>query len=120
MGVFLPDFCLFVRMLAVIPGRVEDASPESITTIVSMDSGLDALRCPGMTGRLYCAGGLGQGRCGPRRPSNALAIASTPISSKRRPTICTPIGKPCASKPPLIEIAGFSAMFHRSEERRVG
>jgi hypothetical protein len=25
--------------LAVIPGRVEDASPESITTVVSMDSG---------------------------------------------------------------------------------
>jgi hypothetical protein len=29
--------------MAVIPGRVEDANPESITTIGSMDSGL-ALR----------------------------------------------------------------------------
>src|ERR1700694_3502378 len=28
-----------VESLAVIPGRVEDASPESITTVVSMDSG---------------------------------------------------------------------------------
>jgi hypothetical protein len=32
-----------VRLLntrSVIPGRLEEASPESITTIVSMDSGL--------------------------------------------------------------------------------
>ena len=57
-------------------------------------------------------GGAGHGFCGPRIPSNAFAMPSTPRSSKRRPTIWTPIGKPLASKPPLIEIAGFSAMFH--------
>jgi hypothetical protein len=36
--------------LPVIPGRIEDASPQSITTIVSMDS--DAPHRPGMTTRL--------------------------------------------------------------------
>jgi len=36
---------------SVIPGRAERASPESITTIVSMDSGLVASRRPGMTWR---------------------------------------------------------------------
>ncbi|MBB4360390.1 hypothetical protein GGD65_001388 [Bradyrhizobium sp. CIR18] len=41
-----------------------------------------------------------------------MAMPSTPISSKRRPTICTPMGKPLASKPPLIEMAGFSYIFH--------
>ena len=30
-------------------------------------------------------------------PSNAFAMRSTPRSSKRRPMICTPIGKPAAS-----------------------
>lgn len=67
---------------------------------------------PGMTRTSYFAGGLGQGFCGPRKPSKALAMPSTPISSKRRPTICTPMGKPLASKPPLIEMAGFSYIFH--------
>src|SRR6266576_5223355 len=62
--------------------------------------------------RSYLVGGAGHGRCGPRKPSNAFAIPSTPRSSKRRPTICTPIGKPLALKPPLIEAAGFSDMFH--------
>ena len=41
----------------VIPGRGEAASPESITTIVSMDSGLATSWRPGMTtefvARLY-------------------------------------------------------------------
>jgi hypothetical protein len=36
------SFRFFVRISLVIPGRVEDANPESITTIVSMDSGLVA------------------------------------------------------------------------------
>ena len=35
----------------------------------------------------YFFGGLGHGFCGPRKPSNALAMPSTPMSSKRRPTI---------------------------------
>ena len=45
----------------------------------------------------YFFGGEGHGFCGPRRPSNALAMPSTPMSSKRRPMICTPIGKPFTS-----------------------
>src|SRR3954471_8541145 len=53
---------------------------------------------PAMTAQCrYFFGGDGHGRCAPRRPSNALAMPSTPRSSKRRPTICTPIGKPLAS-----------------------
>src|SRR5438067_2434789 len=56
-------------------------------------------RCamPRNDGDNYFFGGEGHGRCGPRRPSNAFAMPSTPRSSKRRPTICTPIGKPLAS-----------------------
>jgi hypothetical protein len=45
MVTFLP-----IQILFVIPGRVADASPESITTIVSMDSGPAPKKAhPGMT-----------------------------------------------------------------------
>src|SRR5260221_12860644 len=77
-----------------------------------MDSGPAPRGASRNDGEYYFFGGAGHGRCAPRNPSNALAMPSTPRSSKRRPTICTPIGKPFLSKPPLIEAAGFYAMFH--------
>jgi MFS family permease len=39
---------------------------------------------------------VGHGRCGPRISSNAFAMRITPISSKRLPTIWSPIGRPPA------------------------
>src|SRR5205823_13476637 len=50
----------------------------------------------------YFFGGVGHGRCGPRRPSNVLAMPSTPRSSERRPAICPPIGEPLEAEPPLV------------------
>jgi hypothetical protein len=57
-------------------------------------------------------GGLGQFVIGPRAVSQAFAIFSTPWSSKRRPMICTPIGRPDFVKAALIETAGCSVKFH--------
>src|SRR6266436_4713869 len=63
-------------ILVVIPGRSEATSPESITTIVSMDSGPAPYGASRNDGENYFLGGLGQGRCATRRPSNALDMAS--------------------------------------------
>jgi len=41
-------------------------------------------------------GASGHGRCGPRMRSQALAMRSTPRSSKRLPMICRPMGRPAA------------------------
>lgn len=41
-------------------------------------------------------GGCGQGRWGGRSRSQARATRSTPMSSKRRPAICRPMGRPAA------------------------
>src|SRR5436190_850105 len=55
-----------------------------------MDSGPAPRGASRNDGVYYFFGGAGHGFCGPRRPSNALAMPSTPRASKRRPPICTP------------------------------
>src|SRR3981189_1158236 len=90
----------------VIPGQREAANSdvqlhirESIPPLRMRPDGFRACAFGAFRndGSSYFFGGEGHGRCGPRRPSNVLAMPSTPRSSKRRPTICTPIGKPLAS-----------------------
>ena len=50
-------------------------------------------------------GGCGHGRWASRISSNARETCSTPRSSKRRPAICSPIGRPSDVYPQLIEAA---------------
>src|ERR1700722_421819 len=47
-----------------------------------------------------------------RMASKARATASTPRSSNRRPTICSPIGRPSESYPQLTDAAGCSDMLN--------
>src|SRR6476659_11074760 len=60
----------------------------------------------------HAFGGFGQLVIGPRAVSQAFASFSTPWSSKRRPMICTPIGRPDLVKAALIDTAGCSVKFH--------
>src|SRR5262249_50817475 len=53
----------------------------------------------------------GQGRGSGRNCSQAAPSASTPASSKRRPMICKPIGKPVDVYPALMDKAGCSLML---------
>ena len=90
---FVVSLCCFVP--DVIPGRSQATSPESITTSGVWIPGLRLTAHPGMTKQELL---FRRDRPRPlraRRPSNVLAMPSTPRSSKWRPTICTPIGNPC-------------------------
>jgi len=55
--------------------------------------------------------GSGQARCAGRSCSTRRASLSTPTSSKRRPTICTPIGRPSRLAVQLTDAAGCSDML---------
>src|SRR3954451_18526893 len=79
---------------------------DTILRIVAQDEGSES----GTSGSHD--GGTGQFVIGPRAVSHALARRSTPMSSKRLPMICTPIGRPPVVNAALIEIAGCSVMFH--------
>jgi DNA helicase-2/ATP-dependent DNA helicase PcrA len=59
----------FADPSAVIPGRTEGASPESVTPAGSMDSGPAASRRPGMTAENDAGGGAK-----PRRPKNICCV----------------------------------------------
>ena len=96
----------------VIPGCAESAGPESITTIVSMDSGLAALRRPGMTSVTFPIQLSNSGRTNIRVPAAQNASGVTPeiASSKKRAQ-----GMPGAGRthgPPATRKAGGS--HHRS------
>ena len=96
MGGFLPLCFLFDLRCAVIPGRERRRRcPESMT----LDRQDEFRACASASARhdgleSTSSAAPATAFAAPRRPSNALAMPSTPRSSKRRPTICTPIGKP--------------------------
>ena len=57
-GYLLRGNVLVRQGIAVIPGCAKGADPESILTMVVMDSGFAALRRPGMTGELLFTPGM--------------------------------------------------------------
>ena len=108
-----PFAAFLARFRGYLPGVEKTMGALLVLTGIAFLTGLVSRRATGCSKRFRCLGDRLVRRLRPVRDRAArgfpgLRQLSTPWSSKRRPTICRPIGRPVFVKPQLIDTAGCS------------